>query len=157
MNTGLGVRIALDTDCLTRTFARARVGRGALTADRQTAQMADAAIAFDALQSLEVHPQLPAQIALDHILALLDRVNDLGKLLLVQILRASVEINPRLLQDDPGIDRADAINVAKRDFDPLLARDFYANDTCHTLLGFNPVFVCGAHSCKSHESHLSGE
>jgi hypothetical protein len=61
--------------------------------------MTDAAIAFDALQSFKIHAEFAAQIALDDILALLDRVNDLGKLLLGQILRANRAVNVGALEN----------------------------------------------------------
>ena len=48
----LAVGIADDADGLARAFASAGVGLGALAADGQAAQMANAAIALDALQTL---------------------------------------------------------------------------------------------------------
>ncbi len=99
MDAGLGVRIALHADRLARAFAGAGVGLGALAAHRQAAQVADAAIALDALQALEVHADLAAQIAFDDILAVLDRVDDLGELLLGQILGADARIDVGLGQD----------------------------------------------------------
>ena len=77
VNSSLRVRVALHADGLAGTFARAGVRLGALTAHWQTAQMADAAVAFDALQALEVDAQFAAQIAFDDILSFLDRVDDL--------------------------------------------------------------------------------
>ena len=133
MNTGFGVRIALDTDSLARAFARARVGRGALTADGQTAQVADAAIALDALQTLEVHTEFAAQVTFDDILAVLNGVNDLGHLLFSQVLGAGLRFDFRCFKDFDGIGGSDAVNVAQRDVDPLLARNFYSDDTSHKL------------------------
>jgi hypothetical protein len=131
MNTSFRVRIALDTDGLARAFACARVGRGALTADRQTAQVADAAIALDALQTLEVHTQFAAQVTFDDILAVLDRVNDLGHLLFSQVLGAGLRFDFRCLKDVDGIGRSDAVDVAQGDVDPLVAGNFYSDDTSH--------------------------
>ena len=54
VNTGFGVGVALHTDGLPWTFAGAGVGRGALSANGQAAQMANAAITLDALQPLQV-------------------------------------------------------------------------------------------------------
>src|ERR1700758_5290942 len=99
MDAGLGVRIALNADGLARTLARAGVGGGPLTADGQAAEMPDAAVTFDTLKAFEVHADFAAQIALDHILAVLDRVNDLRELLLVQILGADGGIDFGLLED----------------------------------------------------------
>ena len=49
MDASLGGRAADDTDGLPRAFAGAGVGLSALTTNGQAAQMADAAIALDAL------------------------------------------------------------------------------------------------------------
>ena len=55
--------------------------------------MADSTIALDALESLEVQAELASKIAFDHILSVLDRVDDLGKLLFVQVLGAKAGID----------------------------------------------------------------
>jgi len=68
---------------------------GALTTDRQAALMADATVTADALQALEIHAEFAAQVALDDILAFLDRVNDLGELRLGQVLRADGRVDVR--------------------------------------------------------------
>ncbi len=133
MNAGLGRRIAHHPDSLARTFARTCVCLGALPANRQAAQVPDTSIAFDGLQSLEIHTDLAPKIALDHILAILDRVNDLGKLLFGQILGANARIYVRLLEHDFGVARADAINVAQRDIYPLIRRHFHSDNTSHKL------------------------
>ena len=124
MNAGLGVRIALDADGLARTFARAGVGLGALAANRQAAQVADATIALDALQALEVHADFAAQIAFDDVLAVLDGVDDLRELRFVQILGADARIDLGLFEDVFRVARADAVNVAQRDIDALVRREF---------------------------------
>ena len=61
----LGVLGALDADGLARALAGAGVGRGALAAHGQAAAMADAAVAVDGLEALEVGLQFAAQVALD--------------------------------------------------------------------------------------------
>src|SRR4051812_49295761 len=114
VNTGLRVRIALHTDRLARTFARAGVGLSALTAHRQAAHVADATIALDALQALEVHADFAAEITLDDILAVLDRVNDLRKLRFAQVFRPGFRVDFGLDQDLDGVRRADAINIPQR-------------------------------------------
>ncbi len=81
VDAGLGVRVALHADGFARAFARAGVGLRALAAHGQAAHVADAAVALDALQALEVHAEFAAQVAFDDVLAFLDRVNDLGELL----------------------------------------------------------------------------
>ena len=95
--------------------------------------MADAAITFDALEALEVHAQFAAQVAFDDILAVLNRVDALGKLLFSQILRPDGGINVRALQNFFGIDGAYAIDVAQRDVDSLVGRNFHSDNTCHKI------------------------
>jgi hypothetical protein len=65
MDTGFRARITLHADGLARTFARARVGLRALATHRQAAQVANAAIAHDALKALQVHADFAAQVALE--------------------------------------------------------------------------------------------
>jgi hypothetical protein len=100
VDAGLGVRIALHADGLTRTFACAGVGLCALAAHGQAAQMADATIAFDALQTLEVHAEFAPQITFDNVFAVLNGMNNLRELLLVQVFGANARINFRLGQND---------------------------------------------------------
>src|SRR5579862_4685960 len=108
MDTGLRVRIALHADCLARTFARAGVGLRALTAHRQAAHVANAAIALDALQPLEIHADFAAQIAFNDIFAILNRMDDLRELRFAEILRADARVDLGLRQDLDRVGRADA-------------------------------------------------
>ena len=96
--------------------------------------MTDAAIGFDALQSLEIHADLAAQVALDDVLAILNGVNDLRELLLGQILGADARVDIRLSQDDFRVAGANAVNVAERNVDALVRRDFYTNNTSHIFV-----------------------
>ena len=93
--------------------------------------MADAPVALDGLQPLQVHAQLAAQIAFDHVLPFLDRVHNFRELPLVQILGANARVNARRGQDVHGVLRADAIDVAQRDVDALVRRNFHSNDAGH--------------------------
>ena len=121
MNAGLGVRIALHADSLARTFACAGIRLGALATDGQSAEMADAAVALDALETLQVHTDFAAEIAFDHVFAVLDGMNDLRKLGFGEVASADGTFDPGFLEDQLCVHRADAINVAKGNIDPLLA------------------------------------
>src|SRR5436190_10430480 len=134
MDTGLGGWAADHTDGLAGTFAGAGVRLGALSADGQAAQMANAAITLDALQALEVHTDLAAEIAFDDILAVLDGVDDLGELLLGQIFGADARVNVGFGQDDLRVAGADAVDVTEGDIDALIRRDFYSDDAGHVLV-----------------------
>ena len=127
----LAFGIALHADGLARSFAGARVGLGALPAHRQAAQVADAAIALDALQALEVHADFAAQVTFDDVFAVLNRVHDLRELLLGQILRPNARVNVRPFENLHGVGRADAVDVAQRNINALVRRNFHTNDTCH--------------------------
>src|SRR5664280_2178576 len=110
MNSGFGVWIAGDADSLAGSFARAGVGLRSLAAHRQSAQVAHPAITFNRLQPLEVHADFAAQITLNNILAVLNRMHDLRKLLFGQILRANARIDFSVRQDIDGVAGADAVN-----------------------------------------------
>src|SRR4030095_58021 len=133
VNAGLGVGITLHADSLARPLACAGVGAGALATHGQAAQVADATVTLDGLQTFEVQADFAAQIALDDVFAVLDCVDNLRELLLVQVLRTDGVINPGRGEDDRRVGRADAVDVAERDVDALLAGDFNTDDACHSL------------------------
>src|SRR5262245_5198594 len=131
MDARLRVRIALHADGLARTFAGAGVGLRSLAAHGQAAHVADAAVALDTLQALQVHADLAAQIAFDDILAVLNRVHDLGKLLLGEILGANRRIDLRAGEDVLRVAGTDAVDRAQRDINALVRRNFNTNDAGH--------------------------
>ncbi len=133
MNASFGVRFALHPDRLARTFARPGIGLGALTPHRETADVADPTIALDALQALEVHAEFAAQVTFDHVLAILNRVNDLRKLRFGQILGPDGSVNVRAFENLERIDRPDAIDVTERNINALVRWYFNPNDACHKL------------------------
>ncbi len=83
--------------------------------------MADAPITFNSLQAFQIHAQFAAQIPLNHIFTLLDGMNDLGQLLFGEVFSPNLRIDGRLLDNGLGINRAETINVAEGNVDPLLA------------------------------------
>src|SRR5215510_3869192 len=76
--------LLLAGDRLGRPLARARVGVSALTAHRQAATMAQAAIAAEVHQTLDVDADLAAQVALDEIVAV-DHFADLQHFLVGEL------------------------------------------------------------------------
>jgi len=131
VNSGLGIRVALDTNGLPRTLSGAGVGLRALTTNRQTAKVALPAVGLDGLKALQVDAKLTAEIALDDILAVLDRLNDLGQLLFREVPSPDRTVYLRPLKHLDRIDRSKAINVAESDVDPLLAGYVNTKDTWH--------------------------
>lgn len=143
MNASLGVGIALYTDRLARSLACAGVGLCPLTANGQAAQMADATVTLNGLKAFQIEPEFASQIAFDHILAVLDCVDDLRKLSFGQVLRAYRRIDIGASQNLHGVRGSDAINIPKRNIDSLLARNFNTDDTCHSLWLTLTLFVPG--------------
>src|SRR5689334_22004594 len=129
MDTGFRGGIAHDTDRFTRAFAGAGIGLGALSPNRQAAQVSHPAIAFDALQAFQVHADLAAQVAFDDVFAILDRMDDLGELLLGQIFGTNPGVDIRLGQDVFRIGGPNAVDIAQGNIDALIGRDFDADDT----------------------------
>src|SRR5258706_5986801 len=123
----------LTGDGLGRTLARARIRVGALTAPRQSAAMAQAAIAAEVNQTLDVHAGLATQIAFDHVVAV-DHFADLQHFLVAQLRHAAVIGNLDLLQNLGRVLLADAMDVLERDQDALVGRDIHAGNTGHELL-----------------------
>src|SRR6185369_13333408 len=132
MDTGLGGWAAHHADRLARALAIPGVGLGSLAADRQATQVTNPAVAFDALQTLEVHANFPPKVTLDDVLAVLDRVNNLRKLLLGQVLGANARVNAGLGENVARVTRADAVDIPQSDVDTLVGRNFNADDTSHT-------------------------
>src|SRR5207248_2510142 len=117
---------ALHTNRLARSLAGAGVGGGALAADRQAATMANAPVAVDRLEALEVGLQFAAQIAFDRELARGDRLDDLVELFVAQILGAHVRIDIGLLENADRSARANAVDVGKRRSNAFVAGNFNA-------------------------------
>src|SRR5438128_6991648 len=93
MGTAASIRnlrlLLLAGDGLGRTLARARIGVGTLTAHRQAATMAQAAIAAEVHQTLDVDANLTTQVALDEIVAV-DHFADLEHFGVAELIDATI-------------------------------------------------------------------
>ena len=154
MDASFGFGIALHADGLPWTLACAGVGGSALSADRQSAQMADAPITFDGLKPLQVDADFASQVAFDDVFAVLDGVDNLGELRLGQVFRPDIGADLGLFEDDLGIGGADAIDVAQRDVDAFLGRNFNADDTCHSRLTLS-LFMPGIRADDTNDAFAS--
>lgn len=134
MNSGLGVGIALHSDCLAGTLASAGVGGCPLASNGKSSKMAYASIALNALQALQIQSDFASEIALNDIFAILNGVNNLRKLLLVKILGSDAWIDLGFCQDDLRVGRTDSVYITKRDIDSFFPGDFNTNDACHMSL-----------------------
>ena len=95
--------------------------------------MAQAAIAADLGQTLDVHRGLTAQVALDEIV-MLNGLTQLGLLLVGQILDAGIGVDTGGLQDLRSAGRSDAVDIGQSHFDPLVAGKINTRNTCHNFL-----------------------
>ena len=73
--------------------------------------MADATIAIDGLEALQVGRDIAAQVTLEDPLVLSDQVKDLVELFLREVLGPHVGIKARFLDEDIGPAGADAVDV----------------------------------------------
>ena len=94
--------------------------------------MAQAAIAADLHQALDVHAHLTAKVAL-HLEVMVNVITDFTDVLLGQILDAGVRVDAGRLNDLIGDVVADAVDVRQGNLDSLLTGKVDACDTCHVL------------------------
>src|SRR4051812_44770643 len=102
----------------------------ALTARRQTAAVARAAIAAEVHEALDRELHIAAQIALDAEVSF-DRIADLADVVLVEIVAALVTRDAGLGEHDVRRVAADAVDVRECDLDPLVAREVNACNASH--------------------------
>jgi hypothetical protein len=102
----------------------------ALTADRQSATVPQPSIASDIHQSLDVHLDSLAQVALNLALGFEDRA-DTAELILIQIAYASTMIYPRLSQYRTRARTTDTVDVCEPDLSSFVRWKIDASYTCH--------------------------
>jgi hypothetical protein len=102
----------LAGDRLGRAFARARVGVGALAMNRQAATMAEAAVATEIHQPLNVHRDFTTEIAF-HREFTVDGFADLQDLAVGQLIDAAICRDFHALTDLLGELRANAVNILR--------------------------------------------
>src|SRR5215470_3986929 len=94
--------LLLAGDRLRRSLAGARIGVGALAADRQVAAMAQAAVAAEILQPLDVELDLAPQVALDDVVAV-DHLTDLQHFLVGELRHPPLRRDVHLVHDLLGL------------------------------------------------------
>jgi hypothetical protein len=115
---------------------------GALAADRQPLAVAQAAVAAEVHEALDVHGGLTAQVALD-LGDGLDGLADVTDLIVVQILGPRDGIDPRLGEDLLRGGLADPENVLERDLDALLCGEVDAGDASQSSVSGSPGLARG--------------
>ncbi len=114
---------------LARSLAGAGIGAGALTTHGQAATMAEATIATQIHQALDVDGDLATQVTLDGELA-----NGFAHLLQVsvgQILDPLVVGNARSITNGARGGATNAVNRREADFGVLMWRNVNTSNTCH--------------------------
>src|SRR5437660_7605570 len=126
----LARRLLLGDRGAARPLAGARVGVRALAAHGQAPPVAQAAVAADVHQPLDVHLGALPEVALDLALTL-DDLADAVELRLVQVAHAHVGADLRLLEDGVRARAPDSVDVRQSDLDPLVDRQVNADYTSH--------------------------
>src|ERR1043165_211076 len=117
-------------------LAGARIGVRALAADGQALAVAEAAVAGEVHQPLDVHRGFAAEVAF-YLMVLVDRLADVQHLLVGEVLDALVRRNAELADDVLGRGPADSVDVGQRDFDALVGGDVHPGNTSHLLPFFS--------------------
>ena len=93
--------------------------------------MANASIAIDCLETLQIACDFPSEVALEHPFVLGDDVKNLVELLFREVLRPHIRVKASFLDEQIGPSGTDAVDVTegKRDF--LLSRNIDAEETRH--------------------------
>src|SRR3954447_20399561 len=112
-----------------RALAGARVGLGILTAHREAAAMAQAAVGADLHQALDVLGALAAQIALDR--HVVDGVAQLGDLVVREVADVGVRRDAQLGEHLVGGRATHPVDVGETDLDALVERDVDPGDASH--------------------------
>src|SRR3954452_11805277 len=128
-----------------RALSRARVRLGVLAAHGQPAAVAHAAVGADLHQALDVLGALAAQIALDREVVV-DRVTELGHLVLGEVADVGVRRDADLREQLVGGRAAHPVDVGETDLDALVERDVDPGDTSH--LPPSPAAACGGDSSR---------
>src|SRR4051794_20471738 len=115
------------------TLAGARVGLGALTADRKALAVTAALVAADLDLAADVGLDLAAEVTLDPEVRF-DLVAELDQLLIAQLVDAGVGVDPGGGQQLLGARTADAVDVGECDLDALVAREVNTNEACHVAV-----------------------
>src|SRR5579863_6346599 len=111
-------------------FAGAGAGMGALATDWESLAMAQAPIAGEVHQALDVDGGFAAQVPLDGVIAV-DRLADLDDFLVGQLVEPARVLDADLAHDLVRLGLADAVDVLQRDHHALVRRNIDAGDAGH--------------------------
>src|SRR5919107_2528630 len=136
------LRLLLAGDGALGTLAGARVGLGALAADRKAHAVAATLVAADLDLAADVCLDLATEVTLDLVVGF-DRVAELDQLFVTHLVHAEVRADPGLGEQLLGAGTADAVDVGECDLDALVAREVDTDEACHErrLLGIHGGLV----------------
>src|SRR4051812_30694100 len=142
------LRLLLAGHGALRALAGARVGLGALPADREALAVAATLVAADLDLATDVGLDLTAEVTLDLVLRL-DRVAELDELGVTQLVDPQVGADAGVGEELLGGGAADAVDVGERDLDALVAREVDTNEACHVGLPSRAEPSRGSQRCRS--------
>jgi hypothetical protein len=111
----------------------------ALVMDRQTATMAQAAIAGEVHQSLDVHRHFATQIALDRVVPV-DGLANADDFVVAERVHAARLLDPDFSTDLLGFRRTDPVDVLKSDHDTLGGRNVHTGYTSQSPNSFKDLW-----------------
>src|SRR3954452_14731339 len=145
------LRLLLAGDGALRTLAGARVGLGALTADRKALAVTATLVAADLDLAADVGLDLATEVTLDLEVGF-DLVTELDQLLVAQRVDPGVRVDTGDGQQLLGAGTADAVDVGECHLDALVAREVDTNKACHVWrfpsAGLVPLWFTVVWSCR---------
>src|SRR6476661_8847406 len=127
------LRLLLAGNGALGTLAGARVGLGALTADRKAHAVAATLVAADLDLAADVRLDLTSEVTLDLEVGF-DLVAKLDQLLVTERVDPSVRVDTGGSEQLLGAGTADAVDVGESDLDALVAREVNTNEACHVAV-----------------------
>src|SRR5690554_4343982 len=126
----LAGRFLLASDGTARSLAGTCVRLRSLATDGQATTVAEATVATDVHEALDVELHLAAQVTLD-LEFLLDHAAEAGDLGFGEVLDPGVRADFSLGEDRLRARESDAVNVRQSVLDTLVARKINSGYTCH--------------------------
>src|SRR5918993_2371760 len=130
------LRLLLAGDGALGALAGARVGLGALAADRKAHAVAATLVAADLDLAADVRLDLTSEVTLDLEVGF-DLVAKLDQLLVTERVNPSVRVDSGGLEQLLGAGTADAVDVGECDLDALVAREVDTNEACHVAVSLS--------------------
>lgn len=132
---GFSVGVADDADGFAGAFASASVGLRALATDWEAATVADAPVAINSLEALEVLLDFAAEVTFDEDAVGVDGLDDFVELFGGKVFCADIGVDAGVFEDLFHVAGSDAVDVREGGFDAFVARDVNTEYTRHRRKG----------------------